>query len=103
VALVVALKEAHDLDSVFIIPANRSPHKDNKVPQEAKHRLSMLKRAFRHLPYCKVLSLEVERAGPSFTIDTVEELKALNLLNPAIPCILYWAKIILPGLALGKM
>lgn len=76
VALVVALKEARGLDSVLVIPANQSPHKTKSVPVEAKHRLYMLKKAFKDLPYCKVLPLEVQRAGPSYTIDTVRELKA---------------------------
>lgn len=81
VALVVALQEARDLDLVLIIPANRSPHKENAVPQEAKHRLNMLKKAFKDLEYCSVLPLEIKRAGPSYTIDTVLELKALNIVN----------------------
>lgn len=80
VALVVALKEAHGLDTVLIIPTNRSPHKEHSVPQEAKHRLNMLKKAFRDLPYCRVLPLELERAGPSYTIDTVEQLKARKIV-----------------------
>lgn len=80
VALVVALKEAHGLDSVFIIPANRSPHKEQSMPQEAKHRLNMLKKAFKDLPYCKVLSLEIDRPGPSYTIDTVDQLKARKIV-----------------------
>ncbi len=73
ISLVVALKEAHNLDTVLIIPANRSPHK--KEPTEAKHRLAMLKKAFKDLPYCKILTLELRRKGPSYTIDTVHELK----------------------------
>lgn len=82
VALVVALSEAHNLDSVFIIPANRSPHKEHTVPQEASHRLNMLKLAFSDLPYCQVLALELERPGPSYTIDTIAELKALGRVTP---------------------
>jgi nicotinate-nucleotide adenylyltransferase len=82
VALVVSLFEAHSLDSVFIIPANRSPHKQHAVPEEAKHRLNMLKIAFCDLPYCQVLALELERPGPSYTIDTIAELKALGQVTP---------------------
>lgn len=80
VALTCALKEAHGLDTVLIIPTNRSPHKEHSVPQEAKHRLNMLKKAFKDLPYCKVLPLELERTGPSYTIDTVMELKARSIV-----------------------
>ncbi len=81
VALVVALKEACSLDSVLIIPANVSPHKTKVVPQEAKHRLYMLKKAFKDLSYCKVLPIEVQRTGPSYTVDTVLELKTNGMVK----------------------
>lgn len=81
VAAVIALKEAHNLDSILVIPANHSPHKKNQIPQEAKHRLAMLKMAFKPLSYCKVLTLELKRPGPSYTIDTVEELKATEMVK----------------------
>jgi ribosome-associated protein len=35
----------------------------------------MLKRAFKGLPYCKVLPIELRRGGTSYTIDTIHELK----------------------------
>ena len=74
--LLVALKEKHKLDSVLIIPANVSPHKQNTRPTSSKHRLNMLKKAFSDLSYCQVLPLELRREGPSYTIDTIEELEA---------------------------
>jgi nicotinate-nucleotide adenylyltransferase len=75
------VKEAHGLDQVFIIPTNRSPHKQQSVPVEAKHRLNMLKRAFRDLPWCQVLPLEIMRGGTSYTIDTIRELKAKGYVS----------------------
>ncbi len=81
IALVVALKEAHNLDSVLIIPANQNPFKDNQLSVDANHRLAMLKKAFRDLPYCKVLPLEIKRPGPSYTIDTIRELKDKKLVT----------------------
>jgi len=83
IALVVALQEAHKLDSILIIPANQNPHKPKSIPQEAKHRLAMLKRAFRDFPYCQVLKVELDRAGPSYTIDTIRELKAKKVIKPS--------------------
>ncbi|MBS0634753.1 MAG: nicotinate (nicotinamide) nucleotide adenylyltransferase [Verrucomicrobia bacterium] len=81
VAAVVAMKEAHHLDSIFVIPAMRSPHKSRLVPEEAKHRLQMLKNAFKPLEYCTVLSVELKRPGPSYTIDTVRELIRSTLVK----------------------
>ena len=77
VALVVAMQEAHDLDYICIIPAKQNPLKLGIDMQDREHRLAMLQMAFKDLPYCKVLTLELEREGPSYTIDTVTELKKL--------------------------
>lgn len=74
VAIVVALTEAHGLDEVLIIPTHVNPHKNHTLPTAAKHRFRMCKKAFADLPYVKILSLELERDAPSFTIDTVREL-----------------------------
>lgn len=70
VAIVVHLIESHHLDLVYIVPAKMNPHKV-LAPQEAKHRLAMLKMAFATVPQCKILDLELKRKGPSYTIDTV--------------------------------
>ncbi len=82
VALVVAMQEQNRLDSILIIPANCSPLKQGTVPLDAKHRLQMLKRAFRDLPFCQVLRTELDRPGPSYTIDTIRELKATKRILP---------------------
>ncbi len=82
VALVVAMQEANKLDSIFLIPANCNPHKQKNSCTSGKLRLAMLKRAFRDLPYCHVLKIELEREGPSYTIDTIRELKAKQLILP---------------------
>lgn len=72
VALVVALTEKHHLDLVLVIPAQINPHKN--PPTSAVHRLHMVKEAFQNVPTVQVLTLELEREGPSYTIDTVHEL-----------------------------
>jgi nicotinate-nucleotide adenylyltransferase len=75
VAVVVALSEAHFLDVVYIVPTSTNPHK-NEWPQALPlHRIAMLKKAFRGLSYCKILTLEAKSKTPSFTIDTIFALK----------------------------
>jgi nicotinate-nucleotide adenylyltransferase len=81
VALVVALKEAHALDIVYIVPAFSNPHKQGRIPVAATHRLKMLKKAFKDLAYCKVLGIEIENKTPSFTIDTIHKLKKKGLVQ----------------------
>ena len=77
--LVVAerIREQHGLDRVFWIPAYVSPHKspDNQIA--ASHRLAMTKLAIASNEAFDALSLEVDRAGTSYTIDTIRDLLEL--------------------------
>ncbi len=67
------LRERADLDEIVFMPAARSPHKQGTgAPQAA--RLAMLRLAVRGNPHFRVSSLELGRAGPSYTIDTIRVL-----------------------------
>lgn len=79
VALVCELAERHELDLVLIIPAAVNPHK--KPPTSAIHRLHMVQEAFSAVPNVQVLAIELERDGPSYTIDTVHELFEKGVLE----------------------
>lgn len=66
-------------DRVAIVPAAISPFKTQNAPASGQHRLSMLALGMQALPpnvrgRCEILTLELERAGPSYTIDTLREL-----------------------------
>lgn len=75
IALAVQLMEAHKLDEILFCPASCSPFKTETPPVASpKHRLAMLKLAL-DLPQFKVCTLEIDQEGPSYTIDTVRELK----------------------------
>lgn len=65
------------LDKVILIPAARSPHKpfDEEDPG-AEHRLALCRLAVAGDQRFEVSSMEVKRAGPSFTVDTLRELHA---------------------------
>jgi len=61
------------LDRLFFIPASINPHKLDAAPQAPPHlRLEMLRAATRAQPLFSIDPLELEREGPSFTIDTVD-------------------------------
>lgn len=68
--LVVSLIEKHHIDEVYVIPCGQSPLK--KEVASAADRMEMTKRAFKDLPSCRVLSIEVDRHTVSYTIDTLE-------------------------------
>ena len=66
--------DALKLDKVFFIPTNTSPHKETGSVS-GKIRLEMTELATSDNQSFQVLSLEIERSGTSFTIDTIRELK----------------------------
>lgn len=64
------------LDLVLLIPAAVPPHKKLTANSpSALHRLEMTRLAAQELPNTRVLSLELEREGESYTADTVETLR----------------------------
>ena len=74
----ICAQEAHlqlRLDRVLLIPAARSPHKpfDEDDPG-AEHRLSLCRLAVAGDERLQVSPIEVERPGPSYTVDTLREL-----------------------------
>lgn len=78
--LIVAedVRQKLELGEVLFIPAGRPwlKLKEEKCVTPAKHRLAMVKLAIASNPYFKVSPMEIERPGPSYSIDTVLELKA---------------------------
>ena len=78
--LIVAedLREKLGLKEVLFIPAGRPwlKLKEEKPISAAEHRLAMVRLAVASNPYFKVSTLEIDRPGLSYSIDTVLELKA---------------------------
>ena len=70
--MMLLAKEKYGFDEVYIIPTNKNPFKETKTGFEK--RLEMCRRAFGGFPWCKVLDIEAQREGVSYTIDTVEHL-----------------------------
>ena len=65
-----------ELDRLFIIPAAQSPFKPEQSPSPAADRLAWLRLAFGDEPRCEIDAQEIERAGVSYTIDTVRDYAA---------------------------
>ena len=77
VALANAAIEALGLDELRIIPTGQAWHKAKSLSAPV-HRLAMTRLAFAGVPCVVVDSREMERTGPSFTIDTLRDLQAEN-------------------------
>ncbi len=65
-----------ELEQLFIIPAAQSPFKPEQSPAPAADRLAWLRLAFEDEPRCEIDAQEIERAGVSYTIDTVRDYAA---------------------------
>ncbi|MBP1760787.1 MAG: Nicotinate-nucleotide adenylyltransferase [Firmicutes bacterium] len=63
--------EAFGLDELVFIPAARPPHKDPSGVINGQHRYRMVALAIEDNPAFSVSSLELERSGYSYTIDTI--------------------------------
>jgi nicotinate (nicotinamide) nucleotide adenylyltransferase len=63
------------LDSVYFVPARRSPLKQDGPTASAEDRLAMLTAAIADEPRFRVSPVELDRSGPSFTVDTLESLR----------------------------
>ena len=66
--------ETLHLDELWFIPAQTPPHKP--AVASAEHRAQMLLLATLSNPAFRVDRTELERSGPSYTFDTVSQLKA---------------------------
>jgi len=65
------------LDRVLLIPTAIPPHKQMDDEPGARHRLEMCRLAVGgHGEWLEVSALEVERGGPSYTVDTLSEIHA---------------------------
>lgn len=73
--LALEMLEQHALDAVWFCPAEINPHRLDEEPISAEHRLAMLHLATEKAPHFEVIDLEVQRGGPSYTVDTLRELK----------------------------
>ncbi len=69
------VREALSLDRVLFIPARRSPFKTDGGSASAEHRLAMVEAAIEGDPTFEASRLELDRPEPSYTIDTVQQLR----------------------------
>ena len=74
-------RERFGLDRILWVPAARPPHKPDRVLADADARCAMLELAVADEPGWEVWRGELGREGPSYTIDTVRELRAGGLTD----------------------
>jgi nicotinate-nucleotide adenylyltransferase len=75
VALARAALDQLQLDQLLVFPTGQAWHKA-QVMSAPEHRLAMTRLAFGDLPLTEIDEREMRRPGPTYTIDTLRELKA---------------------------
>jgi nicotinate-nucleotide adenylyltransferase len=65
------------LTEVVFIPAGQPPHKTNVGITAAEHRLKMLELAIVSNPHFTISRVDLDRPGPSYTVDTLQMLRKL--------------------------
>jgi nicotinate-nucleotide adenylyltransferase len=70
-------RELFKLDIVLFIPSGMPPHKIGLEVSSAEHRMDMVREAVSTNPFFSVSDIETARPGYTYTIDTLETLRAM--------------------------
>jgi len=65
-----------NLTRVLFVPAGQPWLKTDRVISAAEHRRELVRLAIAGSPYFKLSTVEIDRPGPSYAVDTMEELKS---------------------------
>lgn len=65
-----------ELERVVFVPARLPPHKLDHIVSPAEHRLAMVELAIASNPHFTVSRVDIDRSGPSYTVDTIELLRS---------------------------
>ncbi len=64
-----------DLAEIIFVPTGQPWLKVNSPILVAEHRVQMVRLAIASKPYFKLSTVEIERPGPSYSVDTIAELR----------------------------
>ena len=85
-----AVKDKLSLDEIIFVPAGQPWLKVDRPISAARHRLQMLHLVLDDTPYFKLSTAEIERSGPSYTVDTIAELRGRLDAEDEVFFILGW-------------
>lgn len=95
-----AVRTALDLDRMLLVVANQPWQKEAERPvTPAEDRLAMVEAALVGWPGLEASGIEIDRGGPSYTIDTVRE---LHRSDPDAQLVIVVGSDVVPGLATWK-
>ena len=79
-----------NLAEILFVPAGQPYLRPNTPVADAEHRVQMVRLAIADKPYFKVSTIEIERGGPAYTVDTIAELRAQVSAGDELFFILGW-------------
>ncbi|MEO6458639.1 MAG: nicotinate-nucleotide adenylyltransferase [Chloroflexia bacterium] len=79
-----AAREALNLDLLLFVPTAIQPLKQDRPASAPEHRVAMVELAIEENPYFSLSRVDVDRPGPSYTVDT------LSLLRQEYPQAAFW-------------
>jgi nicotinate-nucleotide adenylyltransferase len=81
------------MDQVLFVPAGQPYLKAAGPISPAEHRVNMVRLAIADRPNCEVSTMEIERVGPTYTRDTIAELRARMGSGDELFFILSWSSL----------
>ena len=78
-------REVLGLERILFVPAGLPPHKAGEPISAPEHRLAMVETAIAGNPAFEVSRVDVDRTGPSFTVDTVDLIAAAEQHAGRVP------------------
>jgi nicotinate-nucleotide adenylyltransferase len=82
------------LQQILFMPAARPWMKVSRKITSAEHRINMIKRAIRSFPQFQLSTVEIERGGLTFTIETLVQLKNTLDKNTGLFLLMGWDSLI---------
>src|SRR5690606_21685954 len=70
------LAHALELEHILFLPAGQPPHKPTQTLAPNEHRLRMIELSINGVAGFSTSTLDLDRPGPSYTVATLEELRA---------------------------
>ncbi len=75
--LATLARDALGLERVLVIPAPEPPHKRDVPMSRVEDRVALVRAAIADDPMLELSTIELERPGPHYTVDTVDALRAV--------------------------
>ncbi|HKP52837.1 MAG TPA: nicotinate-nucleotide adenylyltransferase [Chloroflexia bacterium] len=70
-----SVREALSLDTVLFVPVREQPLKQGRQVSPVEHRIAMVELAIEENPHFALSRVDVDRPGPSYTVDTLQQLR----------------------------